>query len=198
MNQNGIAIVLGLALALAGCASQAPERAVSATPEGTADAGGSARKESGTRNEAPGSRTDAPGDAATQDALAARAALVSPAFVEVWLDTRERPLGAYTLTLRYDPAVVIVQDVGTGDLSKFPDLPRTNPATYTSGATTLAGFQTAGLSPTGRTRIATIFFASAGPGLSALSATIETLVDPQGNPIPGEVLLSADRVEAMR
>lgn len=121
---------------------------------------------------------------------------VNPPFVEVWLDTRDRPLGAYTLTLRYDPSIVRVQDVGTGDLSKFPDLPRANPDSYASGETRIAGFQTAGLSPTGKTRVATVFFASAGPGASPLSATLETLVDPDGGTIAGQVVLSTDRLRS--
>ncbi len=186
----------GILIAVPGCASLGfgKEAGTEAESGPASTEGGQTSRED--RRERPG----APGQAAgpVDPALAARSRVVSPPYVEIWIDTRERALGAYTLTLHYDPQFLHVQDVGTGDLSKFPDLPRANPATYSSGATTIAGFQTAGLSPTGRTRIATIFFTSAGPGVSPLRATLDTLVDPEGNPIPGDVLLSTDRVEALR
>lgn len=184
-------LVPALALTLTGCAS-APPAGTSAAKVATPAAE--------TAEERPADRTPEPRTASAGGFTepGARDQVVFPPFVEISIDSRNQPLGAYTLTLRFDPRVLQVQEIGSGDLARFPDLPRANPASFASGTVTIAGFQTAGLTPTGRTRVATVFFASAAPGVSSLSASLETLVDPDGQPIPGEVLLSADRVEAKR
>ncbi len=195
------AAAFGLALSTMGCSmlSASNDAPRAAAAEKTVGGGENVAKtdraaDSGTREDGPaGGLTAAAG---RTGAPAEVLPVVYPPYIEIWIDTRDQPLGAYTLTLRYDPARIVIQDVGTGDLAKFPDLPRANPTTYATGATPIAGFQTAGLSPTGKTRIATVFFASAGAGVSAVSATLETLVDPEGVPIAGEVVLSTDRVES--
>lgn len=118
--------------------------------------------------------------------------------VLILVDTGEKPLGAFDLALRYDPAVVKVTGVtsagSTMGQAAFPATPMSNPSTFSSGQTPLVGFQTAGAVMTGRIPVAVVRVDAVKTGVSALSVSVKALYDPEGAPIPGTARADPDSV----
>ncbi len=87
---------------------------------------------------------------------AAQAALSCPAMalagqpftIDVTIDVGTTALGAYSIVVTYDPAVLTLVSVGGGNTTEFSGKPTTN--TPTPGTTNLNAFQSTSLtSPTG-------------------------------------------------
>lgn len=126
------------------------------------------------------------------ESRAAEAALRCPATaragrqftVEVTIDVGARPLGAYSVVVGYDPAVLTIASVAAGSTAEFPRPPTTN--TITPGTTNVAALQTASLtSPTGVVSVARITF-NAVPTASttaSIGLTVEHLFDSNATPI---------------
>jgi hypothetical protein len=149
-----------LAAALAGCASSA---------------------DSPSREEAPASRTPDPGRG-----------LVRPANepVEIYIDTGDRDLGAYDLTLVYDRTLVRVLSVEPTAEFAPPQYVRSG---LTSGELKLAAYQLE-KNPRGRVVVARVTFESFGGPASRLSVRLRTLADSNALPMKGRAEASRDRV----
>src|SRR3989454_9016733 len=63
--------------------------------------------------------------------------------IEVAIDVGTTPLGAYSIAVTYDPAVLTLASVAGGNTAEFSDKPTTN--TPTPGTTNLSAFQSVSL-----------------------------------------------------
>lgn len=153
-------LLFALAAALAGCASSA---------------------DSPSREEAPASRTPE------------GRGLVQPAAnepVEIYIDTGDRDLGAYDLTLVYDRTLVRVLSVEPTAEFAPPQYVRSG---LTSGELKLAAYQLE-KNPRGRVVVARVTFESFGGPPSRLSVRLRTLADSNALPMKGRAEASRDRV----
>ena len=98
--------------------------------------------------------------------------------IEVAIDVGTTPLGAYSIAVTYDPAVLTLASVGGGNTAEFSGKPTTN--TPTPGTTNLSAFQSVSLtSPTGVVSVAMITFsvAATASATTAIGLTVKTLFD---------------------
>ena len=103
---------------------------------------------------------------------------------EITVDVGTTPLGAYSVTVTYDPAVLTIASVAGGTTPEFSGSPTTNPGTFTNGTTNVAGFQTASLTrPTGVVSLARVTFNAVGPASTTVGLTVSGLFDTNSNPI---------------
>src|ERR1051326_5496063 len=103
---------------------------------------------------------------------------------EITIDVGQTPLGAYSVTLTYDPAIVAIGSVAGGMTSEFSGTPTTNSST--SGSTNIAAFQTSSLnSPTGVVSVAkvTVDVVATGSTTATLDLTVNHLYDTNSAPI---------------
>ena len=110
---------------------------------------------------------------------------------EVTIDTGMQALGAYTLAITYDPAVVVVASIAGGTTAEFSSPPIVNPADFPTGRTRLLAFNSVSLtSPTGAVSVARITFNVIGlPGSStSLGIEITTLADTNGSRITADTM----------
>ncbi|GEM_PF-3113451 len=105
--------------------------------------------------------------------------------VSVRIDTGDRPLGAYTVVLRYDPEAARVLDVEAPGPGGFPGAPMADPATFDTGATPIVGFHVGRAHPRGRVEIARVLLEPRGGGSAGLSVSVRSLYGPGGKPVPG-------------
>ena len=153
--------LLAFAAVLAGCASSASDESAPA------------------REERPTGRSSGP-----------RAGLTRPEPVEISVNTGDRDLGAYTVTLVYDRMLVHVISVeGTPDFHP-PLFLRDG---FTSGELKLSAFQV-GRYPRGQVIVARVTFESLGGDPSRLAVRLVTLVDSEARPVKGRAEASRDRV----
>lgn len=118
------------------------------------------------------------------------AGLVDPGPVEITVDTGDRDLGAYALTLLYDGALVRVSSVeGTPDFTA----PQYAPDGMRNGKLKLVAFKVVE-GPKGRTAVARVTFDSLRGGSSRLSVRLESLYDGDGRPVKGRAESSRDHV----
>jgi len=104
--------------------------------------------------------------------------------IEIAIDVGTTPLGAYSIAVMYDPAVLTLVSVAGGSAADFSGNPRTN--TPTPGTTNLSAFQSASLtSPTGVVSVAMITFdlAATASATTAIGLTVKTLFDTNSVPI---------------
>ena len=104
--------------------------------------------------------------------------------IEIAIDVGTTPLGAYSMAVTYDPAVLTVASIAGGSTAEFSGNPTTN--TPTPGTTNLSGFQSASLtSPTGVVSVAMITFnvAATASATTAIGLTVKTLFDTNSVPI---------------
>lgn len=97
---------------------------------------------------------------------------------EITVDTDTTPLGAYTLRIVYDPAVLKITTIVGGNEPLFAAAPSVDPADLMSGDTRIAAYQSGSLQvPTGAISIATVTFEVVGAAGSASSIELiaETL-----------------------
>ena len=123
---------------------------------------------------------------------AADATLVCPGAVQVGqqlatgvtVNVGNTPLGAYSVTVTYDPAALTIASVAGGDTPEFSGSPTTNPGSFTSGTTNISAFQTSSLTgPTGVVSITRVTFNAVGPGTTTVGLTVRSLFDTASNPI---------------
>ena len=123
---------------------------------------------------------------------AADATLVCPGAVqvgqqlatEIRVDVGTTPLGAYSVTVNYDPAVLTIASVAGGNMPEFSGSPTTNPGSFASGTTTLSAFQTTSLTrPTGVVSIARVTFNAVGPETTTVGLSVRGLFDTNANPV---------------
>ena len=104
--------------------------------------------------------------------------------IEVAIDVGTTPLGAYSIAVTYDPAVLTLASVAGGNTAEFSGKPTTN--TPTPGTTNLSTFQSVSLtSPTGVVSVAMITFSVAATAstTTAIGLTVKTLFDTNSTPI---------------
>ncbi len=118
--------------------------------------------------------------------------LVRPAVepVEIIVDTGDRDLGAYDLTLVYDRTLVRVVAVESTDEFSPPQYVRSG---LTSGELKLAAYQLE-RNPRGRVVVARVTFESFGGPPSRLVVRLGTLADSAALPMKGRAEASRDRV----
>src|SRR5256712_14150597 len=120
------------------------------------------------------------------ESAAAQATLGCPATVEagqqlgvgVGINGGTTPLGAYSIAVTYDPAVLMVASVAGGSTAQFSGSPTTN--TPTPGTTNLSAFQSSSLTlPTGVVSVAMITFnvAASASTITDIGLTVKTLFD---------------------
>jgi len=126
------------------------------------------------------------------ESAAAQATLGCPATVqagaqlgiEVAINVGTTPLGAYSIVVTYDPAVLTVASVAGGSTAQFSGSPTTN--TPTPGTTNISAFQSGSLTmPTGVVSVAMITFnvAATASATTAIGLTVTTLFDTNSDPI---------------
>jgi len=104
--------------------------------------------------------------------------------IELAIDVGTTPLGAYSIAVTYDPAVLTLASVAGGSTAEFSGNPRPN--TPTPGTTNLSAFQSASLtSPTGVVSVAmiTLDVAATASATTAIGLTVKTLFDTNSVPI---------------
>ncbi|KAF0245485.1 MAG: hypothetical protein FD180_1604 [Planctomycetota bacterium] len=153
--------ILAFAAVLAGCASSPRE---DSSPEGEARSTG---RSSGSER-----------------------GLTRPEPVEISVDTGDRDLGAYTLTLVYDRMLVHV--VAVEPTADFP-APFFTRRGFTSGELILSSLKVERYTR-GRFVVARVAFESLGGDPSRLVVRLVTLVDSEGRPVKGRAEASRDRV----
>jgi len=94
-------------------------------------------------------------------AAAAPAGELSFRVADVYVETGNRPLGAYQFEWAYDPETVSLVGVEGGD-APFTEAPWYDPVGLTSGRIIVAGFTLADALPSGRVRIARLHLAVRG------------------------------------
>ena len=125
---------------------------------------------------------------------AAQATLRCPATVqtgaqlatEVTVDVGMMPLGAYSVTVAYDPTVVRIASVEGGNTAEFAATPTTNADSIASGSAKISAFQTRSLTgPTGVVSVTQLTFNVGGTvaTATALGLTVDQLFDTSANPI---------------
>jgi hypothetical protein len=105
---------------------------------------------------------------------------------EIVIDVGGRVLGSYTADLLYDPTKVVIRDVLGGSSDEFALAPSTNPASFASGSTPVAGLNlSSAVSPSGEVAVARVLLENmAGPGDAYNFIVSPTGVsDPGGSPI---------------
>jgi hypothetical protein len=120
----------------------------------------------------------------------ARAGLARPEPVDICIDTGDRDLGAYTITLVYDRMLVhIVKVEATAEFAA----PLFSRRGFTSGELKLSAYQIE-RNPKGRVVLARVTFESLGGDPSRLLVRVVTLVDSEARPIQGRAEASRERV----
>ena len=104
---------------------------------------------------------------------------------DISVNVGSTPLGAYSVTVTYDPAVLTIASVAGGSSPEFSGSPTTNSGSFTSGSTNISAFQTTSLTgPTGIVSIARPTFNAVGPAASTtVGLTVRSLFDTNSNPI---------------
>lgn len=114
----------------------------------------------------------------------------TPFVSQITIDVGASVLGAYTLAITYDPAVVTIASIAGGTTAEFASPPITNPADFSSGRVRLVAFNSASLTaPIGVVSVARVTFNAVGlPGAStSLGLEIITLANTDGLRIPADV-----------
>ena len=102
----------------------------------------------------------------------------------ITVDVGTTPLGAYSLTVTYDPTVLTIASVEGGNSPEFAGTPTTNPGSFTSGSTNISAFQTGSLTgPTGVVSITRVRFNVVGATTTSVGLTVGSLFDTNSNPI---------------
>src|SRR5438034_383203 len=104
--------------------------------------------------------------------------------IEITVDVGTTPLGAYSIVLMNDPAVLTLASVAGGNTAEFSGKPTTN--TPMPGTTNLSAFQSVSLtSPTGVVSVAMITFnvAATASTTTAIGLTVKNLFDTNSAPI---------------
>ena len=102
----------------------------------------------------------------------------------ITVDVGTTPLGAYSLTVTYDPTVLTIASVEGGNSPEFAGTPTTNPGSFTNGSTNISAFQTGSLTgPTGVVSITRVRFNVVGATTTSVGLTVGSLFDTNSNPI---------------
>lgn len=126
------------------------------------------------------------------------APLAEPAFEEdaaglvewhVHVHTEDRPLGAYTIVLRYDASVAVIHDLGPCPGPGFRGKPEYDPGSFTTGETRVTAVDLfPGRPPDDGYRLLTVRLRPVGTGRFRGTARVEKAYGAEDTPIPAVVL----------
>ena len=119
-----------------------------------------------------------------------------PPEVSLWLNTREKDLGAYSVVILFDPSIVQVAEVKGGN-APFNGPPYVNREDFTKGKLRIMAYHTDEEGPRGQTLVARIQFKGLQEGISPLRILVETLSTPEGKPLKPRYFLSFNQVEVI-
>jgi hypothetical protein len=113
----------------------------------------------------------------------------STASFRVQIDTRNHGIGAYTLSLRWNPEVAWIAEIVPGNPRDFKGTPQYDPASFSTGQIRITSLDVFGSGPkNGPWLLFTVIFQKRGPGGLSATATIEKLYDDQNKPFQGTLL----------
>ena len=119
--------------------------------------------------------------------------VIMPSEVNLWFDTQGKPLGAYSVVLKYDPNIVQIAEVKGGE-SYFSGVPYVDKKDFQKGQVRIMAYHPHESGPAGQILVARIYFKAIQPGLAHLDLKVETLVNPQGDPIDLRPLMTTDYI----
>ncbi len=106
----------------------------------------------------------------------------------VHVDANDRLLGAYTITLRYDPKVAVIESIEPCGVRHFKGSPEYDPNTFTSGTTRVTALDAfPSRKPDNEYHLLTVTFRRAGGGRLEATAQIDRLYDADNKPIRGRI-----------
>ncbi len=106
----------------------------------------------------------------------------------VHVDARDRLLGAYTITLRYDPKVAVIESIEPCGVRHFKGSPEYDPKTFTTGVTRVTSLDAfPSRRPDNEYHLLTVTFRRTGPGRLEATAEIDRLYDADNKAIRGRI-----------
>lgn len=105
----------------------------------------------------------------------------------VHVDARGRTLGAYTLRLKYDPAIAVIEDIQSCNVRHFRGAPEFDSATFRTGRTRVVGLDANPGLPDGDYHLLTVTFRRVASGTLLAAAEIENLYDGDNKPLSGRI-----------
>jgi hypothetical protein len=106
------------------------------------------------------------------------------------VETLGRGVGAYTITLRYDRDIAVIQEIRVRDPRHFKGTPEYDPATLASGVTRVTALDAfPARPPESPVRLLTVVFKRVRGGRFTATAELEKLYDDsdRGRPLPGRL-----------
>lgn len=119
-----------------------------------------------------------------------------PPEVSLWLNTREKELGAYSVVILFDPSILQVAEVKGGN-APFNGPPYVNREDFTKGKVRIMAYHTDEEGPQGRALVARIQFKGLQEGISPLRIVVEALSSPKGKPLKPRYFLSFNQIEVI-
>ncbi len=120
----------------------------------------------------------------------------------VTIDVGTSALGSYSIDLIYDPAVLHVEAIAPGTSPGFTGAVLTNPTTFASGVTRIAGFNSGTnlSSPTGVVNVANVRFKPVGtPGMgSEVDAVVNSITSTMSVTLPVSAVIGIDATLSSR
>jgi hypothetical protein len=105
------------------------------------------------------------------------------------IDTMDHGIGAYTISIRWNPNVAAISEIVPCSPRDFRGTPEYDPATFPTGQTRIASLDVLGSSPkSGPWHLFTVIFRRVGPGTLSAKAEIDKLYDDQNKPFAGRVV----------
>jgi len=105
------------------------------------------------------------------------------------IDTRDRGIGAYTISIRYNPEVAVIEEILPCSPKYFKGTPEVDPASFKSGLTRVTSLDVFGSRPrAGQWHLFTVVFRRTGPGTLSAKAQIEKLYDDENKPFTGRLM----------
>ncbi|HLF92746.1 MAG TPA: hypothetical protein VJB14_04750 [Planctomycetota bacterium] len=105
------------------------------------------------------------------------------------LDTRDRGIGAYTITIRSNPEVAVIEEIAPCSPKYFKGTPEYDPASFKTGVTRITALDVFGSRPrSGEWHLFTVIFRKTGPGTLTARAQLEKLYDDENKPFSGRLM----------
>jgi len=127
--------------------------------------------------------------ASTETAPAAAPPDPSLAPWRLHIDTRDRGIGAYTISISWNADVASIEEIVPCSPRYFKGTPEYDPATFTTGQTRIASLDVFGSRPkSGQWHLFTVVFKRKSAGALSASAKLEKLYDDENKPFQGKLI----------